>query len=323
MLPFDVAFPATPPHLGASDIGIDKVWHWFQGQRRLEQRFANVFRQSIDEVLDGQRTGRFNINGADVEKTEKTYLGTKVEIIARAEFELGYGKPMDYLICGIPVDAKFTVGRNWTIPKEAMGHICLLMHADDAKGIFRVGLIRISEENLNLGKNGDQKRTISEFGRAQIRWLIFNGQLPENLLLSLEKADPQALQAIFGASCDYRGSGNGGQLRINELLRRVQGRIIDRTTAVTVASQYDGPKRVRDARQLLRPEGIVVLGHQNEGPKVAQQLGLPVPKKGSWISVSLAKRPKDDPRPWVTIDGNDYVVRRGSEAAVTAPLISQ
>ncbi|WP_340686895.1 NaeI family type II restriction endonuclease [Amycolatopsis coloradensis] len=78
-----------------------------------------------------------------------------------------------------------------------------------------------------------------------------------------------------------------GQQRINELLRRVQGTIIDRTTAVTVARQQDGLKRCRDARPVLAREGIVVLGHQNESPKVARALQLEVPKKGTFVSARL------------------------------------
>src|SRR5690349_20771968 len=98
----------------AEDEGLLAVLDWLRRQPRMEQRFGAVLRQSIDEVLDGQRTGRYDLEA--LESTEKTYLGTKVEIVARSAFELGRGDYMDYSIAGHEVDAKFTSGTrsvNW------------------------------------------------------------------------------------------------------------------------------------------------------------------------------------------------------------------
>ena len=57
--------------------------------------------------------------------------------------------------------------------------------------------------------------------------------------------------------------------------------------------QQDPMKRVRDARKKLRKVGIEVLGHQENDPKRAVQLGLPVPKKGEIISVDVNNRISD------------------------------
>ena len=38
-------------------------------------------REALDEVIDTPRTGRFTLS--QLEKTEKTYIGTKVEILVR------------------------------------------------------------------------------------------------------------------------------------------------------------------------------------------------------------------------------------------------
>jgi hypothetical protein len=65
----------------------------------------------------------------------------------------------------------------------------------------------------------------------------------------------------------------------------VQGRIIPRVAIETVAQQKDSMKRARDARQPLKKEGILVLGHQGEEPKIAALRGYPVPKKGEMISI--------------------------------------
>ncbi|ULR50923.1 NaeI family type II restriction endonuclease [Streptomyces deccanensis] len=256
-----------------------EVHEWFKSQPNLEDRFGQVIRQSIDEVLDGQRTGRFNIR--DLEKTEKTYLGTKVEIITRAEFGLNRGKSMDFSVCGHDVDSKFTIGSNWTIPREADQHICLLIKADDHRGTFRVGLLRIRDDLMNAGENRDRKRSPSAAGRAAIRWIVPDGRLPENILLRLSESDREAI---------FKNT-KSGQSRTNELFRcpRAQGRIVNRNTVLTVARQDDSLKRVRDARNQLRSAGIIILGHQGQHPHIARSLDLPVPSKGTWVAVRVTE----------------------------------
>ncbi|WP_052442843.1 NaeI family type II restriction endonuclease [Streptacidiphilus neutrinimicus] len=303
----------------AEDEGLLDVLGWFRRQAHTEQRFGAVLRQSIDEVLDGQRTGRFDLDL--LESTEKTYLGTKVEIVARSAFQLDRGDDMDYSIAGHEVDAKFTSGTksvNWTIPIEAMGHLCLLMAVDDRRSKFRVGLVRITDDALNAGRNRDGKRSLNITGRARIRWLVAEGDLPRNLLLGLPQ---EKREAIFRASDGYRGGGNGGQLRTNELFRQVQEQIVDRNTLVTVASQEDGLKRARDARKVLREEGILILGHQNDHPRIARALDLPVPAKGTFVAVRLAPAPTDTHRPCVEIGRTRYVAWREGDDRVVAPSL--
>jgi hypothetical protein len=300
---------------GAPGTGLVEVVRWFHHQSSsYEEKFGAALRQSIDEVLDGQRTGRFDIE--ELEKTEKTYLGTKAEIVVRSEFDLDRGTAMDYSIAGCEVDAKFTIGNNWTIPTEAMGHICLLMSANDSRSSFRVGLLKITEDVLNKGQNKDQKRTLSAEGRSAIHWLVPDGHLPENILLSLSEEERHL---IFNAAGPYRATPRGGQKRINKLLQTVQRRVIDRTTAITVATQLDGPKRVRDARKALQPEGILVLGHQDRDPKIADALGLPVPTKGSWLSVRVYRVSPGSDRPAAEINGELYAVALPDEPAAPAP----
>lgn len=300
------------PSTGATptdDEGLNAVVTWFRRQPKLEERFASVLRQSLDEVLDGQRTGRFDIRF--LEKTEKTYLGTKVEIVTRSEFELARGERMDYRVAGHDIDAKFSLSAAWSIPREAMGHLCLLMAADDRKSTFDVGVVRITEDILNLGQNQDGKKTISKAGKSGIVPLCRGAALPSNLLLKLPPDDTVAIMAS-----------RSGQQRINELLKRVQGTIIDRTTAVTVARQQDGMKRCRDARPQLAKHGIVVLGHQNEGPSIARALHLEVPKKGTFVSVRLVSVPApSDERPAARIGDGYYAVALPGEPEEPAPAI--
>lgn len=51
------------------------------GMLRFEEKLRSFFRSAIDEVIDTARTGRFFLS--ELEKTEKTYLGTKFEILLR------------------------------------------------------------------------------------------------------------------------------------------------------------------------------------------------------------------------------------------------
>jgi hypothetical protein len=99
-------------------------------------------------------------------------------------------------VCGFDVDAKFSLDGKWMIPREAMGHLCLLMAANDQKSVFTVGLLRIREEILTQGGNQDQKRSISAAGRAAIKWLFNPGQLRNNLLLGLDDATRNALANV-------------------------------------------------------------------------------------------------------------------------------
>jgi hypothetical protein len=88
--------------MSAPDPGLAKAEAWFRGQPHMEARFASAIRQSFDEVFDGQRTGRYTLS--QLSKVEKTYIGTKVEIVIQAEFGLVRGSRMDYLIDGEEIE---------------------------------------------------------------------------------------------------------------------------------------------------------------------------------------------------------------------------
>ncbi len=254
---------------GDADGALDEVEACLRAVPDLETVTGRAIRQAFDEVLDGERTGRWDID-RQLEKVEKTYIGTKVEILLRADLDLDPGSLMDCQIRGHEVDIKFSLTGAWMIPLEALGHICMVVAADDWTKEFRLGLVRITEEKLRPGSNRDKKRVLNDFGRASIRWLVAKGTLPENLLLHLDR---EVREKILRHQ--------GGQPRINELFRLVQGRVISREVVLSVARQRDGMKRVRDARLHLEPEGIRILGGDRlEDRRVAKEYGLPVPGAG-------------------------------------------
>jgi hypothetical protein len=89
-----------------------------------------------------------------------------------------------------------------------------------------------------------------------------------------------------------------------------------------VAQQDDFMKRARGnggARTLLRPEGTLVLGHQDNDPLVAEALGLPRPHKGEFVAARVIPAPPDDPRPQAVIAGQSYVIAKPDDPIIAAP----
>ena len=203
-------------------------------------------RRSFDEVIDGPRTGRFRIE--QLEKTEKTYIGTKVEIVIRNELELPRGQTLDNLIAGVEVDTKFSLTGQWMIPREAINKICLLVSGNDNSGQFSVGLLRMDPAMLTSGSNQDSKRTISAAGKTYISWLIRNEPLPRNFLLDLTDDTRKLIMS----------QGSGVQ-RVRQLFLTVNDQLIPRTAIEQVAQQKDPLKRAREMKARLLSQGIQVL----------------------------------------------------------------
>jgi len=71
------------------------------------RRLATVLRDTFDQLYDGQHTGRWNFN--ELHKTEKTHMGTLVEINLHREFDFEDGQQTDYRIAGVQVDCKYSM----------------------------------------------------------------------------------------------------------------------------------------------------------------------------------------------------------------------
>ncbi|MCF7764257.1 MAG: NaeI family type II restriction endonuclease [Verrucomicrobia bacterium] len=270
-------------------------------------RTARVLRDTLDQLYDGQRTGRYAWN--QLFKTEKTHCGTLVEINLHREFKFEDGESMDYKIAGVDVDCKYSqrIG-GWMIPPEAIGHLCLVISAEDTKDPkWSMGLVRTTPSLLNLGNNRDRKATLNEEGRNTITWLFKEMPLPPNALLQL---DVKAVDRIMSMT--------SGQKRVNELFRTALAMRISRAVVATVAQQDDYMKRVRSnggARTCLKAEGIIILGQYKSHAAVARALGAPEPGPGESVSVrvALVKASGDgvariDGRLWKIADASDPVV---------------
>ncbi|MFD6986686.1 NaeI family type II restriction endonuclease, partial [Streptomyces sp. NPDC059956] len=104
MLPLDIA-AATNVHSQAfleSDPELSAVHTRILRLDPAGQRFAAVLRDTIDQLLNGEVTGRYDWK--TLFKTEKTHAGTLVEINLQREFTFDDGTDMDYKIAGVDVD---------------------------------------------------------------------------------------------------------------------------------------------------------------------------------------------------------------------------
>lgn len=277
-----------------TDDEIDLVEAYLRSVDPLGIRTATVLRNTIDQLYDGQRTGRYKWD--QLYKTEKTHCGTLVEINLQREFRFDDGQILDFRIEGVEVDCKYSQrSGGWMIPPEARGQICIVVTAaDTAAPVWSLGLVRASEAHLNLGNNRDSKATLNASGRDSIRWLSLNRELPPNVLLQLSD---EIVNQIMSATSGVR--------RVNELFRSAQKLIIRRTVVATVAQQDDYMKRVRTnggARSSLKPEGILILGQYESHARIATQLNLPRPGKGDFVSARVVSA--SNPGEGVAIIGN-------------------
>jgi len=263
-----------------ADSPLEEVLSWLTDQDPSGKRIANVFRETFDQLYDGQRTGRYRWD--QLYKTEKTHFGTLIEINLQREFDFSDGLVMDYQIAGHEVDCKYSATASWMLPPESIDQLILGSVASDERSTWSMGLVRATTENRNGGKNRDQKGTLNSLGKRRIRWIRKDSLMPPNVLLHIPNDD---VEAIFAP--------RSGQARINQLFRIAMNQRISRNVVATVAQQNDYMKRVRangGARTTLQTEGIIILsGDYVRQVNIAKELGCTIPEAGEFVSIRVAK----------------------------------
>ena len=244
------------------------------GPLELSQNFPQMLRDCIDAVIMTAKTGRRRYE--ELEKTEKTYIGTRVEIELRALLGLRKGR-LDTEILGHDVDIKNTMGTNWMIPTEAVDHPCILVAADEDRALCYLGLIIARPEYLTTGQNKDAKRSISADGFRHILWLLKEQPYPANFW---RRIPSDAVACIF--------QGQSGNARMAELFRQIQEQPIPRDVIEAVAQQKDFTRRIRKdkgrgTRDILEREGIVLMEGRSDA-QLIKAFDLPPCPAGSFIS---------------------------------------
>ena len=251
------------------------------GQQLFEEKLRSFFRSAIDEVIDTARTGRFTL--AELEKTEKTYLGTKFEILLRDWLQVPRGVVLDLLIGGEDVDVKSTTGggSGWMIPPEAIDQLCILLRVNEVASICAVGLARARPNYLRAGLNRDAKTSFSAAGRANIWWIALDFPYTPNFWTQIDLTLRERIMAP-----------KGGTARLVALFENCLEMPVSRVLIASIAAQDDFMKRVRrngGARDVLAPKGIAILYAENDR-KLMETLGITF---GTREFVSY--RPKNEP----------------------------
>lgn len=261
-------FPLANDHQDYADLAKLESDLLFEigGWDNFEEKLRGFFRSAIDEVIDTARTGRHFFH--ELEKTEKTYLGTKFEIVLRDWLGVPRGVKLDLLIGGEEVDVKSSTSAQrggWMIPPEAFEELCILIKVRERSAQCDFGLVRARAEYLRSSANRDAKTSFSAEGRKHIWWMAKDFDYTPNFWSVISEEDRLAIMTA-----------GGGSKRIAELFKRCQRVGVSRVQIEAVAAQDDFMKRLRangGARDILRPMGIVILYTETDR-ELMRNLGL-------------------------------------------------
>lgn len=243
-----------------------------------ETVWSGLIRQGLDEVIDGPRTGRWDLSSLD--KNEKSYIGTKIEILVRSELRIPHGRALDLMVGDVEVDVKWSIAGNWMIGPENVDQICLGLGITQDEQRYFVGVFRASTEALTQGANRDAKRQLTAAARkSRVAWIVQDGSLPQPLLATMS---PEIRERILG--------GSSAQDRVRVLAESFPGIPLSRDLIATVAgNKLDPMRRLRRDTYRKHPLGDMVLLHTSQGRRVLAALGYTELPKDHWIAVPASQ----------------------------------
>ncbi|MFC9299356.1 NaeI family type II restriction endonuclease [Streptomyces sp. NPDC057011] len=238
-------------HVPAEDTELLKVLGWLR-QHDVAGLYTGAIANAIDYVLDGPRTGRYDLQSRKVHPGEKASVGAKLEYEVLRSFNLPKAAPLDTLIAGVPVDIKATVGSNWAIPSEAHCQVCICTRIHLGQNRHRSWLVRAHTSWLHRGKgNRDGKRGLAVHARDHWSVPLYDWTpLPVNPLTLLT---PEQASRVLA-------SRPGQEQRFTLMFQYLEGHIIPRSVISTVgAGRHDPLRRARNVRSRLAQDGLTLL----------------------------------------------------------------
>ncbi|MFB7608150.1 NaeI family type II restriction endonuclease [Streptomyces gardneri] len=289
------------------------AWH---SRDRSGTRLSSLLRECIDRVLDMSTTGRYDVR--QLRPGEHALLAGEVERAVRGEFRLGLGRKADveFTLPGkgaqVELELKLSLSGRWKFGREAVGTLAALIHVDEARSLWSLGFLRVHDRLLLHAVDRDARKALSRAATSDsVVWLHRDELLPENTLLHLDEQDRVEVLAL-----------QSGLLRVRELLRRAHGRFIPRSVLVHV---YGGPstnvhRRIREAGESLREEGVLVLAADPEGRRLSRAMGYRAPSRDEYLSLRLTHlRPHHGDRPSIVADGVGWTVADPGDPGLPLP----
>ncbi len=259
------------------DADLQRVYAWLT-RHDLSKLFTGAVDDAMQYVLDGARTGRFDLNSSDVDSDERRTVGTKLQYRVLSALRLIKERPLDTTIEGVPVDIKGTVRTNWTIPREAQCEICLLFQIDAERDRYRAFLMRTHRRWLREGNNQDGKkgilaRALHAYALPVLDWT----PLPVNPLKMLTE---EQVKVVFDPRV-------GIKRRITAMFGFLPEVVIPRISIETVGANAKDPvRRARQAKpDVFADHGRVVLvGTWVEQRQIAARHGFNI-AGDAWVAL--------------------------------------
>lgn len=301
------AVPPTP----AQDPEIHHIKGSIQAADPDGARCGRAIRNALDQAYDGRRTGRWDLT--QLTKAESAQIGPLIEVWLQRLLNLGDGITTSLQIDGFDVASTWSERLDgWTLDRpvpEQREVPYLVVWGMEETSRFSLGILRPGPDSRGVASMDRGRPRLSQVGIDQILWVFDGYALPTNVLV---KHPETAMAAVSQSS---------GQKAVNMLFRQLQGELVQHSAVETVAQQIDSSKRVREAREQLRDEGIIILGHYHPQPEIAAALGLPSPRAGTFVSHRLAPMEAGEVGTGVEIDGRRWRLAVPGDPVTVAPAV--
>ena len=143
---------------------------------------VDLLRDTFDQLYDWPSTGRFRWE--QLARIEKRGFGPIFEMNLQREFKFKDGVDVNIQISGIDVACvcSRTMGQ-WMIPPEAIMHICMLVWArDDVTPNWSMGFLRVFDNYLTSGEDGEGGTFLNKTGCDNIVWIFKDSNFPSNVV---------------------------------------------------------------------------------------------------------------------------------------------